>query len=132
MRQLTLTSRGPLHFHAQKVGITKSMINTNAAMPTATYSWGSQTQACKCGCRKSDFSEDRLKTKGLYGVLITLGTTYIEDDRIFHATRHPDPRKMAMLLGLSPLYLSTKDDCDLRFLMAGVGQCQPLARSLGS
>ena len=123
MKQLTLTSRESWLFHSQKDGITKSLINTNATMPTATHSWGSQLQGCKCGCRKSGFSEERLRSKGLYGILVPLGSTYIENDKVLHNLRHPDPREMALLVGLSPSYLITKDSYDLRFLMAGVGQC---------
>ena len=123
MDQLCLSSHESKHFHEQKGGITKSLINKNGTMPTATHSWGSQTQACKCGCRKSGFSQERLLSKGLYGVLVPLGSTYVEDEKVYHATRHPDPHEMAILVGLSPTYLKTQDEFELRFLMAGVGQC---------
>ena len=123
MTQLKLSTCESMHFHQQKGGITKSIINTNASMPTATHSWGSQTQGCKCGCRKSGFSAERLQAKGLYGVLIPIGTMFVENEQTYHDTRHPDPREMALLVGLSPAYLKTAQEFELRFLMAGVGQC---------
>ena len=122
MQQLMLDQRETMLFHQQKKGISGSLLNENSNMPTATHSWGSQLVACKCGCRSSGFSQDRLNEKGLYGVLVSLETTVIHDDQVFHATRHPDPREMAILMGLAPSYLQTEETYHLRFLMAAVGQ----------
>ena len=122
MQQLVLDQRETMLFHQQPKGISGSLLNENAVMPTATHSWGSQLVACECGCRKAGFSADRLQSKGLYGCLVSLGNVLFHDDKVYQATRHPDPREMAILMGISPSFLQTEEKFHLRFLMAAVGQ----------
>ena len=120
--QLNLNAHELHHFHAQPQGISNSIINTAKAMPTATHSWGSQLGPCHCGCRQQGVSMSRLASKGLYGVLVPLGTMVKHGDDWFHGMRHPHPKEVAILNGLDPRYLNNVEDCTLRFLLAGVGQ----------
>eukprot|EP00435_Cladocopium_sp_Y103_P038449 s730_g10.t1 len=121
-KQLNLTQYELRHFHEQPQGIASSIINTAKAMPTATHSWGSQLGPCHCGCRQQGFSLDRIAKKGLYGVLIPLGSLVKSGSDWFHGLRHPHPKEVALLNGLDPRYLDNAVDFSLKFLLAGVGQ----------
>lgn len=120
--QLNLTAYELHHFHAQPQGIAGSIIDAAKAMPTATHSWGSQLGPCQCGCRQHGFSLSRLAKKGLYGVLIPLGTMVKNGEDWYHGMRHPHPKEVAILNALDPRYLNCDKGISLRFLLAGVGQ----------
>ena len=115
--QLNLSAYELHHFHNQPQGISSNVIDVAKAMPTATHSWGSQLGPCHCGCRSQGFSLSRLAKKGLYGVLIPLGTMVKN-----HGMRHPHPKEVAILNALNPTHLDDDYGCSLRFLLAGVGQ----------
>eukprot|EP00435_Cladocopium_sp_Y103_P076084 s49_g76.t1 len=121
-RQLALSIYELRHFHDQPKGITASIINVAKAMPTATHSWGSQLGPCHCGCRSKGFSQARLSSKGLYGVLIPLGSMVKAGEEWFHGMRHPHPKEVAFLNALDPRHLDSSDPFTLKFLLAGVGQ----------
>ena len=120
--QLNLSAYELHHFHAQPQGISSSVIDTAKAMPTATHSWGSQLGPCHCGCRSQGFSMARLAKKGLYGVLVPLGTMVKDGSDWYHGMRHPHPKEVAILNALDPRYLDGAQHVSLRFLLAGVGQ----------
>eukprot|EP00435_Cladocopium_sp_Y103_P045620 s1149_g13.t1 len=110
------------HFHDQPKGISSSVINMAKAMPTATHSWGTQLLACHCGCRDRGFSAARIASKGLYAVLIPLGTMVKSGSDWFHGMRHPHPKEAAIINGLDPRYLDLSEPFALKFLLSGVGQ----------
>ena len=120
--QLNLSAYELRHFHDQPQGISSSVINMAKAMPTATHSWGSQLGACHCGCRQKGFSQSRIECKGLYGVLVPLGTMVKAGQDWFHGMRHPHPKEVAIVNALDPRYLDNSDPFTLKFLLAGVGQ----------
>ena len=120
--QLSLSAFELRHFHDQPQGISHSVINAAKALPTATHSWGSQLGACHCECRQQGFSLSRILTKGLYGVLIPLGTMVKAGKDWFHGMRHPHPKEVAILNALDPRYLDHSEPFTLKFLLAGVGQ----------
>ena len=120
--QLLLSDYEAKHFHDKPGGISVSLIDASKCLPTATHSWGSQLVGCLCLCRKSGFSLHRLQTRGLYGVLVSLGTTKQTDLGLFHVVRHPHPKEVAILNGLSPGFLNTEAEFPLRLLLSGVGQ----------
>ena len=110
------------HFHEVPGGISRSVFNPHKVMPTATHSWGSQLKGCHCQCRASGFSEARLATKGLYGVLIPLGKTINNGNNTYHQMRHPHPEEVALLNGLLPNHAKVMKGETLRLALAGVGQ----------
>ena len=120
--QLLLSEYEAKHFHAKPGGISTSLIDVNKCMPTATHSWGSQLVGCLCLCRKGGFSLGRLQSRGLYGVLISLGQTRLTDSGVQHIIRHPHPKEVAILNGLSPGFLNTENEFPLRLVLSGVGQ----------
>ena len=122
LEQLLLSEYESKHFHSKPGGITTSLIDVSKCLPTATHSWGSQLVGCLCLCRKSGFSLSRLQSRGLYGILISLGRTASTDSGIHHVVRHPHPKEVAILNGLSPNFLNTTKDFPLRLLLSGVGQ----------
>eukprot|EP00435_Cladocopium_sp_Y103_P023412 s1703_g5.t1 len=121
-KQLNLSAYELRHFHDQPKGISASIINAAKAMPTATHSWGSQLVACHCGCRQQGFTMARIHSKGLYGVLIPLGTMVKAGQDWYHGMRHPHPKEVALLNALDPRYLDNSSPFTLKFLLAGVGQ----------
>ena len=120
--QLELTPYELRLFHANAKGIASSIVNKAKSMPTATHSWGSQLLPCACGCRKGGFTKERIDQKGLYGVLIPLGTEITLDGAELSCMRHPHPEEIAILNGLDPQYVRDLKSTDLRLLLAGVGQ----------
>eukprot|EP00435_Cladocopium_sp_Y103_P013223 s3565_g3.t1 len=120
--QLSLSVFELRHFHDQPKGISSSIINMAKAMPTATHSWGTQLLACHCGCRDRGFSAARIANKGLYAVLIPLGTMVKAGSEWFHGMRHPHPKEVAIINGLDPRYLDNSNPFTLKFLLSGVGQ----------
>ena len=120
--QLELTPYELRLFHANAKGIASSIVNMAKSMPTATHSWGSQLLPCACGCRKGGFTKERLDQKGLYGILIPLGTEMTLDGVELSCMRHPHPEEIAILNGLDPQYIRDLKSTELRLLLAGVGQ----------
>ena len=125
MNQLVLDSYELRHFYCKPGGIHTSHINVMKKMPVATHSWGTQLGPCHCGCRKGGFSEERLRTRGLYGVLIPLNRTEKMGYDVVQSMRHPHPQEVAILNGLLPEYVrpgTTEHTKSLKFLLSGVGQ----------
>eukprot|EP00435_Cladocopium_sp_Y103_P014980 s1304_g3.t1 len=121
-QQLDLDRYELRHFHTQPNGIAASVLNTAKPMPTATHSWGSQLGPCACGCRDQGFSMGRLHDKGLYGVLVPLGTTVKSGDNLWHGMRHLHPQEVAIFNGLDPRYVENQGQFPLKLELAGVGQ----------
>lgn len=122
VEQLSLDLYELRHFHEAVGGISKSVFNPYKPMPTATHSWGSQVKGCHCQCRSSGFSEARLASKGLYGVVIPLGNITTNGNNTYHQMRHPHPEEVALLNGLFPKDARVQESETLRLALAGVGQ----------
>ena len=73
----------------------KYLLNKKGPMPCALHCWGSQLIACPCGCRNHGLSETRLKTRGLFGVLV--------ESSLLKVVRHLHPQEAAALCGLDPI-----------------------------
>ena len=122
MHQLSLSLFELRHFHDQPQGISSSVLNTAKPMPTATHSWGTQLGPCHCGCRNGGFTTERLRRKGLFGVLVPLGSMVKAGQDWYHGMRHPHPKEVALLNALDPRYIQDTGPFSLKFLLAGVGQ----------
>lgn len=121
-KQLDLDRYELRHFHSQPNGIAASIINTSKPLPTATHAWGSQLSSCPCGCRSAAFCMQRLTDKGLYGVLVPLGTFVESGNNHWHGMRHLHPREVAIFNGLDPRYVESNGRFSLKFELTGVGQ----------
>ena len=120
MQQLALDMYELRHFH-DGPGIGKHFVDAYKALPTATHSWGSQVKTCECGCRKAGFSEERLKEKGLYGQVVSLGRTTVKYGFTYHHCRHLHASEVALANGLDPFYVGLKTE-RCRLELSGVGQ----------
>ena len=120
--QLDLDRYELRHFHTMPNGIAASIINTSKPLPTATHAWGSQLAACPCGCRSGAFCSQRLSEKGLYGVLVPLGTYIDSGNNCWHGMRHLHPKEVAIYNGLDPRYVDSDGKFSLKFELTGVGQ----------
>ena len=88
--------------------------------PTALHSWGSQVCACHCGCRQDGFSDELLRTRGLYAVLVPCPAKPVVLDGVEQpGVRHLHPTELALLtcVPVPPAW-----PADLRLTLAGLGQ----------
>jgi len=99
-------------------GIDESFIKLHEKLPTLLHSAGNQMYTCACGCRAA-LSEQRLKQKGMVGVLIPLGTTQVHMNVCMRHARYLHPIEMWALMGGHP---EVNMGSNLRLAMAGVGQ----------
>ena len=100
-------------------GITATYLDAKAPFPTTLHSAGNQLYPCRCGCRAA-LSIQRLQKRGLYGVLIPIGTFVTHENQRWENCRYPHPQELFFLNGGIP---SFDFHPDLRLGMAGVGQC---------
>ena len=122
MNELELDLYEARHFHSARGGIGSFMLNTSRQMQTATHALGTQLTHCHCGCRPSPFSLERLQSKGLYGILVSLNKMMPPPNDGLFALRHPHPQEVALLSGLDPTYLCSNQGFSLKFELGGVGQ----------
>eukprot|EP00435_Cladocopium_sp_Y103_P068158 s598_g31.t1 len=120
--QLRLSLHEAAAFHSQPRGLGGFMLDVFKAMPTATHSWGNQLQACACGCRAEGFHVNRIQARGLYAVLVSLGSIMQHKQATHHDMRHLHPQEVALLCGLFPSYVTPDPSRPLRLDLAGVGQ----------
>ena len=94
------------------------LLNFAGIMPCALHAWGSQLHPCPCGCRQTGLSPDRIKSRGLYGVLVR---SIPSDKAAFdhQQFRHLHPQEAALMCGMDPC-LEWGDDP--RLALSGVGQ----------
>ena len=118
--QLKLTLYELTSFNAFAVGgLANLMLKLDEVMPTSLHSISNQLYHCSCGCRPA-FSIHRLQTRGLYGVLIHLGTEVFHDYKMLPECRYPHPLELFLLNGGIP----TQDVGNvMRLANAGIGQC---------
>lgn len=95
------------------------LLNFAGTMPCALHAWGSQMLPCPCGCRSQGLSMDRIKHKGLHGVLVrSVPLDGDESDRHCHY-RHLHPQEGALMCGMDPCLVWGKDP---RLSLSGIGQ----------
>ena len=70
--------------------------------PTAVHAWGSHFYGCRCGCRKTGLSLERLQRDGIHVLLIPIeGATKHMGMQLPHM-RYPSGAECALLNGLTP------------------------------
>ena len=121
LQQLTLDGDEMDQFLSTPKGMYEHQVKQLKPLPTATHSWGSQLRGCECGCRKSGFSEHRIKTKGLYGQLLPLSATCTKDGQTVQQMRHLHAAEVALANGLHPKHLGLHNK-SARLALAAVGQ----------
>lgn len=111
-----LTFAGPLESLA---------LDSERPLPTALHAWGNQIYPCGCGCR-SGLSEERLRSRGLHGVVIP-GKNMLEHNGFrFPECRHLHPAEVLLLCGGRP---DLQFD-SMRLGLAAVGQLASPIQSL--
>ena len=94
-------------------------LNTDGKLPTLLHSAGNALYTCACGCRAA-LSESRLKSRGLVGVLVPLGTTQVHMNIEMEHCRYLHPQEMWCLMGGLP---GVPFGHNMRLAMCGIGQC---------
>eukprot|EP00438_Fugacium_kawagutii_P003818 Skav230265 [mRNA] locus=scaffold3387:213214:217764:+ [translate_table: standard] len=86
------------------------MMNMNSSLPCPLHSWGSQLRPCPCECRQAGLSSERLRTRGLLGVVVRSKHGHM---------RHIHPGEVSAVAGVDP---NLHHDDDPRLVLAGIGQ----------
>ena len=123
--ELILSLQEHLKFLAYAGPLESLALDFKKPLPTALHAWGNQIYPCGCGCR-SGLSEERLRTKGLHGVLIPGKTTLHHKGDSFPECRHVHPAEVLLLCGGRP-DLSFDS---MRLGLAAVGQLASPIQSL--
>ena len=113
--ELTLYEHHKIHCCSK--GLESLLLNFQAPLPTALHSWGNQCYKCACGCRGA-FSERRLNERGVFAVLISLGSVIKHEGHTFPKCRHLHPSEVAVLSGARLISW----DGNMRLGLAAVGQ----------
>ena len=130
IKELSLTPDELEVFAAQPGGLGKNAICPTKPLATALHAWGSQLQACACGCRAGGFSPQRIEDKGLFGALIpTEGSTLVRGQDIANM-RHVHPDEVAVLHLVPTDHLEHPDTRRLRLDLTAVGQMASPAQAL--
>ena len=116
-------------FDNQPGGLGKNAVSPNKPLQTALHAWGSQLQACACGCRAGGFSDKRLEEKGLYGALIPLNGVTNVRGRDIQNMRHIHPDEVA-ILHLVPTVHIQGERRSLRLDLTALGQMASPAQSI--
>ena len=98
---------------------TPYLLNFSGIMPCALHAWGSQLLPCPCGCRQTGLSADRIKARGLYGVLARSMPSENSLAGKQQRFRHLHPQEAGLMCGMDPC-LEWGDDP--RLALSGVGQ----------
>ena len=87
----------------QELGtLERYVINIEEQAPTAVHSWGSHFHGCRCGCRNTGLTLERLQRDGIHVLLIPVsGSTKHMGMELQHM-RYPSGAECALLNGLSP------------------------------
>ena len=83
-------------------GFENNMVQWRGQMATSLHSCGNQLMGCPCGCRKYPFTEQRLQSGGLHGLLIPLLGESRCGNNIYPNFRHISPDELALLNGMYP------------------------------
>lgn len=112
LQQLSLAEHEVSQLSALGVTLKESEIKSHSSLPTALHSWGNQFQACKCDCRSTALSTNRMMQRGFYGVLMK----HVVEGQVVY--RHPSAQETALLCGL-PMEVP---NYDARLELCAVGQ----------
>eukprot|EP00438_Fugacium_kawagutii_P011553 Skav235007 [mRNA] locus=scaffold276:84617:89027:+ [translate_table: standard] len=121
--QLCLTPAEQARFALAGQPLRHYAVKLNQKLPTALHSWGGQTRACACLCREQGFSDDSLRTRGIYAQLLALPPG--EDGLI--QFRHMHVIEVALLNGV-PIDLDWSPD--QRLNLCAIGQMAAPMQSL--
>lgn len=99
-------------------GIESHFLHGDMKLPTALHSAANQLYPCRCGCRRP-FTLDRLKARGLYGVLVPLGVQICHDNQMMQDCRYLHPCEMILLNGG---IVDFDIGEDLRLTISAIGQ----------
>jgi len=83
-------------------GFDTNMVKWRGQMATSLHSCGNQLMACPCGCRRFPFTEQRLNSGGLHGLLIRLLGESKCGTNVYPNFRHISPDELALLNGMYP------------------------------
>ena len=83
-------------------GFESNMVPWKGQMATSLHSCGNQLMGCPCGCRKYPFTEQRLNSGGLHGLLIRLFGESRCGNNVYPNFRHISPDELAFLNGMYP------------------------------
>jgi site-specific DNA-cytosine methylase len=122
LNELKLDDQEMDQFLSTPKGISEHQVNQLKPLPTATHSWGSQLRECLCGCRKTGFSQERIKRKGLYGQLLPLAEKCTKQQVSIPRMRHLHASEVADANGVDPMKLGLQD-MQQRLALAAIGQC---------
>ena len=123
--ELVLSLHEHLKFLSYAGPLESLALDMTKPLPTALHAWGNQIYPCGCGCR-AGLSEERLKTRGLHGVLIPGKETLEHDGLSFPECRHLHPAEVLLLCGGRP---DLPFD-SMRLGLAAVGQLASPIQSL--
>ena len=115
---LNLTEKELLAFGFYDNTIQTKVVNLKGKAPTALHAWGSQVYPCACGCRAHPFSSERLRTKGIFGLLVP----HVMQDEFGNEVpgyRHVHPCEVSALNGFDPL-IDLGDN--VRLALSALGQ----------
>ena len=130
LTELQLTAHELEVFAEQPGGLGSNSVSPTRPLMTALHAWGSQLQACACGCRAGGFTTKRLEEKGLYGALIPMpGTTKVRRQDIANM-RHVHPDEVAILHMVPTRYIHQGDTSHLRLDLTALGQMASPAHAL--
>lgn len=99
-------------------GVENLYLKADGKCPTLLHSAGNQLYTCACGCRAA-LSDERLKARGLFGVLVPLDTSQTHMNQVMTHCRYLHPQEMWALMGGIP---GIPTGHNLRLAMAGIGQ----------
>ena len=83
-------------------GLFTNIFTTDEQVRTALRGWANQLTRCPCGCRRFPFSEERLRSKEIFGALIPLQGEFHTYQGTLPMTRRMHPWEMACIHGANP------------------------------
>ena len=100
-------------------GLFENILRGDQPVRTALHGWANQLVGCPCGCRKYPFSEERLRSKGIFGALFQLQGEFHTYQGDLPMTRHMHPWEMCWIHGANPNRTWTPN---IRLGIAAAGQ----------
>eukprot|EP00438_Fugacium_kawagutii_P003598 Skav221606 [mRNA] locus=scaffold1698:858670:863079:+ [translate_table: standard] len=121
--QLLLSEHEEERFRLAGKPLRHYQVKSDTKLPTALHSWGGQTRGCACECRLSGFSEELLRSRGIYAQLVALPPS--DDGRVRY--RHLHVKEVSILSGV-PVNLPWSDN--QRLNLCAIGQMAAPMHSL--
>ena len=115
--ELQLTAHEGRQFTLDGSSLRKYLVQMDGKLPTSLHSYGSQADACPCGCRGS-FSDHLLRQRGVYAQLVQ-----VPQASGHAAFRHLHPCELAILNAMPPPEAwKSSDGLNLRLCLSAIGQ----------